>query len=195
MRVVAICGSLRKASCNMGMLRHCKDFLSSKGTTLDIISTDILGALPLLNMDTHELHQKGAIVQEFYQSLSQADAFLFATCEYNGSISAPLKNAIDWGSICKKGNLWNDKPVAIIGAGGYAGTTRAQGHLRDICHNVNLKSLSGPFGSGLEVRIQIFQDKPPPFNEAGDVQSKFCKDELDKCMTGLIDWTNQLQKK
>ena len=193
-RIVAICGSLRRQSCNMGMLRHCKQILSKNGVTLDIIPSEILGSLPLFNQDVEaDAVKSGKPVHRFTESVGEADAYLFAACEYNGSISAPLKNSIDWGSRTHKGNIWNNKPVAIIGAGGYAGTTRAQGHLRDICHNVNMKNMNGEFGSGLEVRVQIFQDTPEPFDaDTGNLKSEFWQAELEKTMTGLLDWTKRI---
>ncbi len=178
----------------MGLLRHCQGLLATKGITLDIVPSELLGSLPLFNQDTEaDATKPGSYVDQFHTKIRGADAFLFATCEYNGSISAPMKNSIDWGSRGKTGNIWNNKPVAIIGAGGYAGTTRAQGHLRDICHNVNLKNMNGEFGSGLEIRVQIFQDTPPPFDEAtGSLKSAFWQKELDKTMTGLVEWTKRI---
>jgi chromate reductase len=181
----------------MGLLRHCKEILRTKGVLLDIVPTEMIAALPLLNTDEEValMKQEGSPVDQYHKKLANADAFLFATCEYNGSISSAMKNAVDWGTRCQAGNLWDNKPVGIIGAGGYAGTTRAQNHLRDICHNVNMKNMNGSFGSGLEIRVQIFQDTPAPFDETtGDVKSDFWKNELEKSMTGLIAWTNRVKE-
>ena len=91
--------------------------------------------------------------------------------------------------------MWNEKPVCIIGAGGYAGTTRAQGHLRDICFNLNMKNLNGGFGSGREIRIEIFQESPPPFGKSGDLESERWQGELEKTMAGLQEWAALLKKK
>jgi len=60
-----------------------------------------------------------------------ADAILFATPEYNYSISGVLKNAIDWASRPSGDSAWDGKPVAVMGASsGLLGTARAQSHLR-----------------------------------------------------------------
>ena len=67
--------------------------------------------------------------------MAAADGVLFACPEYNGSVSGPLKNAIDWAS--RSPNVWDMKPVAIMGAGGGGGTSKAQMHLRDIALVVN----------------------------------------------------------
>jgi NAD(P)H-dependent FMN reductase len=191
MRLVGISGSLRKASCNGGLLRYCQEVLSEKGIKLDIVSPQVIGALPLFNEEIETA--PGSAVGELREHLEGADGYVFATCEYNGSISAPLKNALDWGS--REGNPFDGKPVSIIGAGGYAGTTRAQGHLRDICFNLNMKNMNGGFGSGLEVRIQIFQDKPAPFDEDGNLIGPFWQDELrNKTMPGFMKWANTINQ-
>ena len=65
---------------------------------------------------------------------------LFACPEYNGSVSGPLKNAIDWAS--RNPNMWDNKPVAMMGAGGFSGTAKAQIHLRDISVVVNALMLN-----------------------------------------------------
>jgi len=56
-----------------------------------------------------------------------ADGFVFITAEYNFSIPAPLKNAIDTLS-----NEWNYKPAAIVSYGAAGGGARAAEHLRGI---------------------------------------------------------------
>lgn len=191
MRLVGITGSLRSTSCNLGLLRFCKGVLQGHSAKLDIIPQSLLGSLPLFNEELES--EDVAAVSEFRDYLKGADGYIFSTCEYNGSISAPLKNALDWGS--RAGNAFDGKPVSIMGAGGYAGTTRAQGHLRDICFNLNMRTLTGGFGSGLEIRIQTFQDNPKPFDATGSLVSPSWQKEIsEKTMPGLLKWVNVIQK-
>ena len=79
-----------------------------------------------------------ASVIAFREALKKADAFVFATCEYNFSLSAAMKNALDWGSRGDGGNLFDDKPAAVVSAGGGTGGLRAQQHIRDIALFLNL---------------------------------------------------------
>ena len=72
--------------------------------------------------------------------MAAADGVLFACPEYNGSVSGPLKNAIDWAS--RSPNVWDNKPVAMMGAGGGSGTAKAQLHLREIAVVVNALMLN-----------------------------------------------------
>lgn len=193
MKLIGISGSLRKASANTGLLRYCQSILSKKSVELTIVPPTLIKALPLFDSDD-EGHLPDSVRDLYQNYLSKADGFLFATCEYNGGLSAPMKNTLDWGS--RDGNYFDNKPSAIIGAGGYAGTTRAQGHMRDVLFNLNSKYLSGSFGSGAEIRIQIFQDKPPPFeSESGDLVGELWQKELHKTMDAFVDWTHLLQKK
>jgi chromate reductase len=191
MRIVGISGSLRKASVNTGLLRYCKQVLGNKhGIELDIVP---IHELPLFNEDV-ESKGSAKAVHDFLErcGAKSTDGFMFAACEYNGSISAPLKNALDWGS--RGGNLFDDKPCAILGAGGYAGTTRAQGHLRDIAFNLNMKDMRGGFGSGLEIRLQT-NDNPAPFDADGNLVHEFWRDMIaEKTIPGFISWIKTLER-
>ena len=58
--------------------------------------------------------------------IDQADGFVFVTPEYNHSVSAALKNAIDY--LAKE---WANKPAGFVSYGGNGGS-RAVEHLRPI---------------------------------------------------------------
>ena len=68
----------------------------------------------------------------FIAAIRDADAVLFATPEYNGSIPGVLKNAIDWASRPTPATSpLARKPVAVIGAStGSFGAVWAQAELR-----------------------------------------------------------------
>jgi chromate reductase, NAD(P)H dehydrogenase (quinone) len=72
-------------------------------------------------------------VNDFVNRIRQADAVCIVTPEYNRSIPAVLKNAIDWGSKPNDSNVWRDKVIAMTGASnGGIGTAVGQQHLRQI---------------------------------------------------------------
>src|SRR6516164_4913056 len=98
---------------------------------MTIVIADI-SAFPLYNED---VRAQGfpPVVEILRQQIKAADALLFATPEYNYSMSGVLKNAIDWASR-PPDQPFAGKPVAIIGAGaGMAGTARPQYDLRRSC--------------------------------------------------------------
>jgi len=72
-------------------------------------------------------------VHAWTKLVSEADAVVLLTPEYNASISGVLKNAIDW-----IGAPWANKPVALVGYG-WSSAASALSHLTDIM--VRLKAV------------------------------------------------------
>ncbi|KAM0052660.1 putative NAD(P)H dehydrogenase (quinone) [Helianthus debilis subsp. tardiflorus] len=94
-----------------------------------------ISPLPMLNTDLEidgKYPQSGTT---FRDQILQSDCFLFASPEYNYSVTAPLKNAIDW--VSRPPNVWTDKAAAIVSA---AAVSVADG--RSMCSGrVVLKSI------------------------------------------------------
>ncbi len=131
LHVLAISGSLRRASFNTAMLE------AAAALAPDSMKVEIypIHDLPMFNADL-EVGGRPAAVEEFRTAVAAADALLLATPEYNWSTTPALKNAIDWASRGGSDSPLNFKPTAIMGAGGRFGTLRAQLHLREILgHN------------------------------------------------------------
>ena len=67
------------------------------------------------------------------EAWAAADAILFSTPEYNGSVPGGLKNAIDWASRPRLEAVLRNKPVAVVGAStGQFGALWAQQDLKRI---------------------------------------------------------------
>jgi chromate reductase len=125
-KLVAFCGSLRKASFNRLALNAFVERLPA-GVTAQTIEID----WPLYNAD---IQAQGfpAPVQAAQQKMLAADGVVFASPEYNYSVSGVLKNAIDWLSRMTP-QPFAGKPMAQFGAsGGPLGTARAQYHMRQM---------------------------------------------------------------
>jgi chromate reductase len=128
MRVLGIAGSLRRASHNGQLLRAAAELLPP---AVELEIYDGLGDLPPFNEDD-EL-APGEAVERWRKSVAAADALLFATPEYNGSIPGVLKNAIDWASRPVATTVLRNKPAAVIGAStGMFGAVWAQAELRKV---------------------------------------------------------------
>ena len=120
-KVLGISGSLRKGSYNTALLRAAQQ-LVPEGVEIEIFD---LKGIPLYDGDLEADGDPESVV-ELKDRIRQSDAVLFVTPEYNHGTSGVLKNAIDWASRDRgEGSLW-DKPVAMMGAGGMSGTSRAQ---------------------------------------------------------------------
>jgi chromate reductase len=126
-KLVAFCGSLRKASFNRLALHAFIERLP-QGVSVETIE---IGDWPLYNADV-QAQGFPAPVQAAQQKMLAADGIVFASPEYNYSISGVLKNAIDWLSRMTP-QPFAGKPMAQFGAsGGPLGTARAQYHLRQM---------------------------------------------------------------
>ncbi len=179
LKIVGLCGSLRKDSFNRKALNSVKKFLP-ENIDFEIVE---IGHLPFFNQDLE--NNPPPMVTEFREKIKAADGILFATPEYNYSISAVLKNAIEWGSRPYANAVMNKKPVAIMGAStGMIGTGRAQYHLRQMCVQVDMYPLNRP-----EVMITFASDK---FDPAGNIIDKHTEEKIQELVTAFIDWINKI---
>src|SRR5699024_10593624 len=84
-------------------------------------------------------------IAAFRKQIETIDAFLFVTPEYNRSVPAVLKNALDVGSRPKVENKWNGKPAAIISQSpGLLGGFGANHHLRQTLTAINMPVVQHP---------------------------------------------------
>jgi chromate reductase len=137
LRLLGICGSLRKASWNRKlMLEAARIFDPAEFTEGNL-------RLPLYDGDL-EAEGMPAEVQRLSDQIRDADAVVIAGPEYNKAMSGVLKNALDWVSRTK-GGVWRDKPVAIVSAAaGRAGGERTQMTLRHAMMAFRPRILQGP---------------------------------------------------
>ena len=133
-KLAAFCGSLRKASFNRLALKAFAERLPP-GTTLSTIE---IGDWPLYDADV-QAQGFPVGVQAAQKAMLEADGIVFATPEYNYSVSGVLKNAIDWATRPTDGegmvalSAFRGKVAGLLGAslspfGGLRGVT----HLRQI---------------------------------------------------------------
>jgi chromate reductase, NAD(P)H dehydrogenase (quinone) len=128
MRILAVSGSLREHSFNTRLLRAALE-ASPEGVELEL--WEGIGELPLYDEDRE--HEAPESVRRLRDDWAAADAILFATPEYNGSVSGGLKNAIDWASRPRLEGVLRNKTVAVVGAStGQFGALWAQQDLKRI---------------------------------------------------------------
>ncbi len=137
-RILGISGSLREASYNSALLR---EIASRVGSHVDI-SIARIDDLPFYNRDV-ELVGLPEPVSRLRSQIADADAVVLASPEYNWSVTAPLKNAIDWASRAPASPL-NGKRIALVGGGGRSGGRRSQRHLREILEHNRVELLQEP---------------------------------------------------
>ena len=175
-RIAILVGSLRKESIN-AIYAKALEKLGADQFTFDIVDMD----LPLYNNDLWE--NPPAKVLALKAAIKSASGVLIVTPEYNRSVPAVTKNAVDWASRPYGENAWAGKAVAITGASpGSQGTAVAQSQLRSTLIVLGTYVLGEP-----EVYITF---KPEVFAADGTMlnegTAKFLKGFLDK-FSALIE--------
>jgi chromate reductase len=130
-KVLAVSGSVRADSYNTRLLEHAAAS-APDGVEVELFDPALIAELPIYDQD---LDDDGvpASVERLRDAWSEADAILFATPEYNGSVPGGLKNAIDWASRPKFDAALTNQTVAVIGAStGQFGAMWAQQDLKKI---------------------------------------------------------------
>ena len=141
-QLVAISGSLRDASLNTKLLRVGIDAATKAGakvTHIDLKSLD----LPMYNQEIEDSDglPKGCI--QLKNALKAHDGMLLACPEYNGFITAALKNAIDWASRPREGEAplecFDGKAAGLIACSqGALGGLRGLATVRSLLGNIRV---------------------------------------------------------
>ncbi|WP_454062543.1 NADPH-dependent FMN reductase [Candidatus Nitrospira salsa] len=124
MNIVAISGSLRKASFNTMLIHEAVSVCQS--ATIEVAS---IADIPLYNGDIEANTGPPSSVTMLQDRLEQADGLILASPEYNNGVPGVMKNAIDWLSRPseKIDIVFARKPLAMMGASmGSFGTVLAQ---------------------------------------------------------------------
>ncbi|WP_432020559.1 NAD(P)H-dependent oxidoreductase [Streptomyces sp. 1222.5] len=119
-RILALVGSLRAGSHNR-QLAEAAVKLAPQGAEVELFEG--LADVPFYNEDIDIKGHVPAAAAKLRQAAQASNAFLFFSPEYNGTIPAVLKNAIDWLSRPYGAGAFDGKPVAVIGTafGQYGG--------------------------------------------------------------------------
>ena len=138
-KVLVLVGSLRKSSLSLKMA---KSLIGIAPNVLNLEITEI--CLPMYNEDL-ETDTPPKEWHQFRENVKQATAVLFITPEYNRSVPAVLKNAVDVGSAPDGKNAFAGKPAAIISLSpGKMGAFGANHHLRQSLVFLNMPTMQQP---------------------------------------------------
>jgi chromate reductase len=181
MNVCVLVGSLRKASLNK-ILANALMSLAPSSMKLEIVE---IGQLPLFNQDL-ETDSTPPQWTAFRQRVKAADAVLFVTPEYNRSVPAVLKNALDVGSRPYGSSVWDRKPGAIVSCSPSAiGAFGANHHLRQSLVFLNVPTMQQP-----EAYLS-HADKL--FDEDGRLTSDGTRKFLQAFMQAFANWVETVQ--
>ena len=179
-KIAVLIGSLRKASFNRKLAKVLTE-LAPPSLQLDIVE---INSLPFYNEDLDTANPPVAW-QEFRKKIAAYDGLLFLTPEYNRSVPAVLKNALDVGSRPYGQNVWNAKPAAVISLTlGALGGFGANHHLRQSLTCLNVPTMQQP-----EVYIG---NAPALFDEKGNLTNEGTNEFLNSILQAFTTWVDKL---
>jgi chromate reductase len=173
-RILGISGSLRAASYNTAALRAAAE-LAPDEVEIEVFDLD---GLPMFNADTEAADLRHPKVAALREAIADADGLLIATPEHNYSITAALKNAIDWASRGGQEAPLTGKTAAVFGAGGRFGTLRSQMHLRDILLHNDVRLVGKP---------EVMIDRASTKFASGRLADERHRDQLRRLVEALTD--------
>ena len=168
-QILVLGGSLRARSINRTYARALEKLAAGK---LGFTYADL--DLPLYNDDLWQSPPEKVV--KLKEQIKTADGILFVTPEYNRSLPAVTKNAVDWASRPFGQSVWAGKAVGVTGASsGAIGTAVAQSQLRSSLVILETLVMGGP-----EVYLTF---KPDQIDDDGNVLN----DKTAQFLTGFID--------
>ncbi|WP_455583483.1 NADPH-dependent FMN reductase [Lactiplantibacillus pentosus] len=181
MKFVGIIGTNATQSTNRQLLQYMQRHFEQQAT----IEICEIKDLPAFNEPDDRTAP--STVQQLSDKINAADGVIFATPEYDHSIPAVLKSAIEWLSYTTRPLI--NKPVMIVGASnGSLGTSRAQAHLRQILEAPELKALVMP-----NVEYLLGQSLQA-FDDQGNLTYPDKVQELDNAFDEFVDFVDLTTK-
>ena len=141
LRVLAFAGSTRRASLNRTLVRIAAAGAREAGAAVNEIDLRDY-RLPVFDPDDESERGKPEPARALKQQLIDHEAWLVASPEYNSSITAVLKNGIDWASRPDPGHAgplvaFRGKLIVLMSASpGALGGLRGLVHVRAILGNL-----------------------------------------------------------
>lgn len=141
-KILAFAGSTRQDSYNKKLVKIAVEGAKAAGAEVTYIDLRDL-PMPLFDEDLEAQEGMPVNARKFKELLLAHQGLLIASPEYNSSITAVLKNAIDWASRTDPGEpplaAYNNKVAAIMSASpGALGGLRGLVHLRSLLGNINV---------------------------------------------------------
>jgi chromate reductase len=181
-KIAVIVGSLRKDSFNLKTAKALIG-LAPESLSLEIVN---IANLPMFNQDLEATPPKEWVI--FREQIKAADGILFLTPEYNRSVPAVLKNAIDVGSRPYGENSWNGKPGGIVSVAiGNISGFGANHHLRQSLTFVNVPTMAQPeayIGGAAAL-----------FDESGKLINDSTKEFLNNFIKAFEKWVKTIVQK
>lgn len=188
-KILAFAGSLREHSYTRRVLKVAASGAEKAGAEVTVVDLRDY-PMPLYNEDDHEQKGFDDNARKFQQLLAEADGFLIASPEYNGSVPGGLKNAIDWTSRSSgeyaQIEVFKGKVAALMTASpGAFGGIRCLAHLRGVLTIMLVNVLPSEIAVG-GVKKMFDGDS----DEMTDEKMKVILQELGKSLVDMLRKTH-----
>lgn len=178
-----LAGSLRKESYSKKIGKTLLQ-MAPEGFEFKIISLD---DLPVYNQDFDDNDDVPSAYTVFRNEVKVLDGVIFITPEYNRSVPAVLKNALDVGSRPYGKSVWDGKSGAILSnSPGNISGFGANQHLRQSLVFLNVPVMQQP-----EVYLSKVNEL---FDVNGDIIEGGTKEFLQKVVNAYISWFNRNER-
>jgi len=172
-----LAGSLRKESFSKKIGKAILT-MAPEGFEFEVIS---LADLPIYNQDFDDDNEVPKAISVFREEMASVDGVIFITPEYNRSVPAVLKNALDVGSRPYGKSVWDAKPAAVFSnSPGNLSAFGANHHLRQSLVFLNVPTMQQP-----EVYLPKVNEL---FDENGILKEGSTKEFLQKAVDAYIIW-------
>jgi len=172
--IVAVVGTNASKSYNRKLLFAMKDLFETE-VNFEICE---IKDLPLFNED--DIDQEPASVKTLAAKIEAADGVVIGVPEYDHSVPAALKSAIEWLSSAE--HSFKEKPVMIVGTSlGIQGTVRAQMNLRQILDSPGVDAQVMPGNEFMLPQAGTKFDEHDHLNDDGSVHF------LKQCFNNFLD--------
>ena len=167
-KLVAFAGSTRTASFNKKLVAFAADAARAAGAEVTVVDLRDL-ALPLFDEDLEAASGLPEGAKKFKALLRASDGFLIASPEYNSSITAALKNALDWASRAESDD---EPPLAAYKGKVAALMATSPGALGGLRGLVTLRSILGNIGVIVLPDQVCISTAHEAFDEAGKLKDE-----------------------
>lgn len=187
-KILAFAGSLRRESCNKKLIKIAVEGAKAAGAEVTFIDLKDY-PMPIYDQDIEDAEGIPPNAQKLKDLMISHQGFLIASPEYNSSISAVLKNVIDWTSRSSKKDeiplvCFKGKGAALMSASpSFMGGLRGLVHLKAILGNIDVLVLP---------QQQIIPNAYAAFNENGMLVNEAHQKNVEQIGAKLADLLTKL---
>jgi chromate reductase, NAD(P)H dehydrogenase (quinone) len=180
-KVLAFAGSTRKDSYNKKLVQEAAAIARKSGASVTVIDLKEY-PIPLYDGDAEAAEGMPANAKRLRDLMIASDDIIIASPEYNGSVSAVLKNALDWVSRSEDGSpsrsAFKGKKFAIMSTSpGMGGGARGLVHLTDIIEGIG----------GIVIKKKVVvPDGYKAYDENGSLENSKVEQELQEEINELL---------